>query len=218
MRPDSLSNEVVTGFFEHRIVEVNLETPFVLASGRTAPVYIDHRRIFSVPDLRRKVARLWADRVRSALSSHPQAGRIDASLVVAGTATAGIAPAYALAEELNCRFVYVRSKAKEHGTGQLVEGVWEPGSRVIVVDDMVTTGGSILEAARKLRDAKGTLLFASSITRHDFASTLERFKAERLELASVFKTTDVFDTAYRMNVIGSKEMRAVMAWLAQWQS
>ena len=206
-------NAVVKGFFEHKIIDVSVDKPFVLASGRESPVYIDHRRIFSVPQLRKKVAHMWAQKILETLRVPS-----DASLVVAGTATAGIAPAYALAEELNCRFVYVRSKPKDHGTAKIVEGVWTPGSKVIVVDDMVTTGGSLLDAVQKMREAQGQVLFASSITRHAFPATLEKFKSQQLDLVSLFKTTDLFDTAYKLNLLGSKELRAVMAWLAQWQS
>ena len=206
-------NSLVKGFFEHKIIEVSVDKPFVLASGRESPVYIDHRRIFSVPQLRKKVAHLWAQKILETLRVPS-----DTNLVVAGTATAGIAPGYALAEELHCGFVYVRSKPKEHGTAKVVEGVWTPGSRVLVVDDMVTTGGSILDAVQKIRDAQGQVVFASSITRHDFPATLDKFTAMHIDLVSVFKTTDIFDTAYKLNLLGSKEMRAVMGWLAQWQS
>ena len=205
-----LKAEIVAGFFRHRIAMVNTSEPFRLASGSLSPVYLDHRRIFSVPELRGKVVTLWADVVRAEVGD-PSVAQAD--LVVAGTATAGIAPAYALASKLESRFVYVRSKAKEHGLGRMVEGVWAPGDGCIVVDDMVTTGGSLLEASARIRDERGKPLLATSITRHDFARTRERFEKEGLALVSCFTSRELFTLAAQGGFLSEEDLATVLAWL-----
>jgi len=210
-----LKAEIVAGFFRHRVALVNTSEPFRLASGALSPVYLDHRRIFSIPSLREKVALLWADVVRAEVGDASAAG---ADLVVAGTATAGIAPAYALASKLEARFVYVRSKAKEHGLGRMVEGVWTPGDGCIVVDDMVTTGGSLLEAALRLRDERGEPLLATSITRHDFPKTQQRFDKEGLPLVSCFTSRELFTLAARSGFLSEEDLATVLAWLNEQQN
>jgi orotate phosphoribosyltransferase len=205
---DETFRDIIKGFFDHGIIQVNMQVPFVLASGKTSPVYLDHRRIFSVPDLRRKVLVRWAHLLNAEhrLSSEPK-------LVFAGTATAGIAPAFGLAEHFGAGFVYVRSKPKDHGTGGMVEGILPPGSNVVIVDDMVTTGGSLLKAVTALQEKGAQVRLATSVSRHELKQTEQNFAKSHVSLVSLFKTTDIFDTAYRMDILDSKALRAIMAWL-----
>jgi len=211
---DPRKERIVSAFLEHRIALVNEKEPFVLASGARSPVYLDHRRAFSVPGLREDLAALWADTVRSSDVFQSMSASDAASLVVAGTATAGIAPAYALATALGARFVYVRAKPKGHGLGRMVEGVWDEGAPCLVVDDMVTTGGSLLEAARNVCSSGGRALFATSITRHDFARTRAAFESASLPLVTCFTSEEIFAVAARIGLLGTDGLNAVRAWLA----
>lgn len=223
MTPQDLKREIVLGFFRHGVAVVNTREPFRLASGALSPVYLDHRRIFSVPGLREQVALLWAKEVLGGLGLPPQlcesssGGRLLSSLpenlVLAGTATAGIAPAYALACQLQTRFAYVRAMPKAHGLGRLVEGVWRGNEPCVVVDDMVTTGGSLLEAAANLRAESANLLLATSITRHDFPSTQARFEAAGLKLVSCFTSRELFSLASEVGLVQASDLGVVLAWL-----
>jgi orotate phosphoribosyltransferase len=224
----ALEARVVAGFFEHGVALVNTQTPFTLASGASSPVYLDHRRVYSVPGLRDDLTSLWAARVReglvhllghlspgSAAQGDDHLGVVPplADVVVAGTATAGIAPAYALASALGARFAYVRAKPKAHGLGRLVEGVWNGGEACIVVDDMVTTGGSLLEAAAALRAEGARVLFATSITRHAFSATQARFAAAGLALESCFTSRSLFTLAAEGGFLSTADLATVLAWL-----
>lgn len=208
-----INDDLVKGFFAHRIIEVNTRTPFVLASGKTSPVYFDHRRIFSLPKLRDAVVHAWAVKLSDALAA--QGISSGSEIVLAGTATAGIAPAYALAQAMGCAFVYVRSKPKGHGQGRMVEGAFDEVAHrpMVVVDDMVTTGGSLLESVRALRAEGAMLCLATSITRHDFAATRTRFAESSLNLVTLFTTHEIFDTASRLGLLGGDDLRVMMSWL-----
>jgi orotate phosphoribosyltransferase len=214
MRSDNearkLKAEIVAGFFRHGVALVNTKQPFRLASGAFSPIYLDHRRLFSVPSLRETVVSLWSEVVRSYIGNSDFKGK---NLVIAGTATAGIAPAYALASKLNAGFVYVRSKPKEHGLGRMVEGVWSASDACIVVDDMVTTGGSLLEAASRIREEGGTVLIGTSVTRHDFPTTAGRFALEGLPLLSCLTSREIFTVAGQENLISEGDLASVLLWL-----
>ena len=209
---DELS-ELVQGLFEYGIVSVNTQQPFVLASGRTSPVYFDHRRLFSVPKLRTLALRAWACALEIAfpkLSSPDGQG-----VVIVGTATAGIAPAFALAQLMQKRFAYVRSQSKAHGMGRMVEGVWKEGDTCLVVDDMITTGKSVLEAVARLRQECGIVMGVTSFNSHPFASTEARFAEAAVPFFSLHKSDELLGMATELGLITEAELQIVLRWYAQ---
>ncbi|APJ04086.1 orotate phosphoribosyltransferase [Silvanigrella aquatica] len=208
---DSETHEIVRGFFEAKVLQISTNPMFKLASGKESPVYIDHRKIFSHPTLRKKVISKWAEMLKIEFSS-----MLDSpNLVFAGTATAGIAPAYALAEYFNAGFVYVRSKPKDHGLNSIIEGTMPSNALVFVVDDMITTGGSLLQAAEHLKSEYVKSMVAISISNHNLKKSNEAFFSKNLVCKSLFKTTDLFDVAYAKDFITGREMKMIMEWLTQ---
>ena len=208
---DSETHDIVRGFFEAKVLQISTNPMFKLTSGKNSPVYIDHRKIFSHSFLRKKVIAKWAKMLKAEFPNMFESGNI----VFAGTATAGIAPAYALAEYFNSGFVYVRSKPKEHGLNSVIEGLLPANSNVFVVDDMITTGGSILQAAEYLQAEAIKSLVATSISNHNLKKAYESFSAKQLTCKSLFKTTDLFDIAYAKEFINGREMKMIMEWLTQ---
>jgi orotate phosphoribosyltransferase len=202
--------EIVKGFFESKVIQINTAELFTLSSGKTSPIYLDHRKIFSYPNLRKLVIQEWSHLLKNQYKSLFE---MDKHIVFAGTATAGIAPAYALAEIFNAGFVYVRNKPKEHGLKSMIEGVIPNNPHIIVVDDMVTTGGSILSCVEHLKKEHYNVVTTTSISYHNLNKTLSQFKEKNIELCSLFKTTDILDIAYRMNLINDKELISIMEWL-----
>lgn len=210
MTISTTKHDLIKSLFEHKVIEINLDKPFVLASGITSPLYLDHRRIFSVPSLRQNLVNAWRDFLTEAVGKNHVR-----DVVFAGTATAGIAPAYALADAFQASFVYVRSKLKEHGTGRAIEGIFEPEKPHIVVDDMVTTGGSLLRAVDILINHEVKVLCASSVTSHNFSIMHDNFKARHIKLHCYFTTAEIFDSAYQHGLMNSAQMRAVGEWIAR---
>lgn len=200
---------LAAALFDAGVVQVNVRHPFRLTSGESAPVYIDHRRIFSHPELRRALVDAWAETLASALPKGVGSGDV----VVAGTATAGIAPAYALAETWGARFVYVRSKPKEHGLARLVEGDLPAAAMVVAVDDMVTTGGSLLQAVDALAAVGCQLVIAAAITTHGRAQAQAEFAARNLKLATLFHSRDIFRWAHEQGRIDASDWKCVDEWL-----
>lgn len=207
--------EIVKGFFEAKVIQINTTNRFKLSSGKESPIYLDHRKIFSYPKLRKIVMQEWSALIKSEFKSYIEKEK---NIVFAGTATAGIAPAYALAEIFSCGFIYVRSKAKDHGLKSTIEGFVPHSANIIVVDDMVTTGGSILHSTDNLRQEGLNILTTTSISYHNLNKTMSLFKEKEVGLLSLFKTTDILDIAYGMNFIDSKEMRSIMEWLTSLDS
>lgn len=201
------NKKIIQEFFDKKIIQISTNPLFQLTSGKQAPVYIDHRKIFSFPELRRMVVSKWAFQLEKCVLAG------SSPIVFAGTATAGIAPAYALAEHFQCGFVYVRNKPKEHGLKSAIEGVIPQGAQVIVIDDMITTGSSILSAVEILRSEKIPVLFASSISRHNFKKTNANFFKADIDFISVFKTNDLFLNACEMGLITKLDFDVVTQWL-----
>jgi orotate phosphoribosyltransferase len=207
--------EIIKGFFEAKIIQINTHTMFKLSSGKESPIYLDHRKIFSYPNLRKLVIHEWAHLIKNEFKMYFEKEK---NIVFAGTATAGIAPAYALAEFFSCGFIYVRAKAKEHGLKSMIEGVIPHAANIIVVDDMVTTGGSILNAVENLKQEGCKVLTTTSISYHNLNKTMSSFKEKDIGLLSLFKTTDILDIAYKMNFIDGREMQSIMEWLTSLDS
>ena len=208
---DSETHDIVRGFFEAKVLQISTNPMFKLTSGKESPVYIDHRKIFSHVSLRKKVVAKWAEMLKAEFPAMLDSGNV----VFAGTATAGIAPAYALAEYFNSGFVYVRSKPKQHGLNSIIEGSLPANASVFVVDDMVTTGGSILQAAEYVKTESVKSIVAISISNHSLKKANDSFAAKNLICKSLFKTTDLFDIAYAKDFITGREMKMIMEWLTQ---
>jgi orotate phosphoribosyltransferase len=199
-----LKGEIVKGFFDGGIVKVNFENPFTLASGKKSPLYFDHRRIYSYPKLRKQVTRAWANQLMGELES-----RNIRNVAIAGTATAGIAPALALADFLEVPFIYVRSAPKSHGTTQCVEGNLQLDRSYVVVDDMVTTGGSIVEAATKLREAGGSVAMLSSITTHNLLAAKKAMGDNTC--FSLLTSLEILDTAHQLSLLSRADLESAKA-------
>ena len=152
------------------------EDPFTWASGIKSPIYCDNRLILSYPETRRIVERGIADNI---LREYP-----DCELV-AGTSTAGIAHAALVAEILDKPMAYVRGSAKDHGRNNQIEGKVDPGTKVVVVEDLISTAGSCIDVVNVLRDAGAEVLGIASIFTYGLQKGLDRLKAADVKNVSL---------------------------------
>lgn len=141
------------------------EEPFTWASGIKSPIYCDNRLILSYPDARHQVEQGLAQLVRE---NYPNCQ------VLAGTATAGIAHAALVADILNLPMAYVRGSAKDHGLQNQIEGKIDPGQKVVVVEDLISTGGSVIDVVNTLRENGATVLGIVSIFTYGMEKGIER--------------------------------------------
>jgi len=203
-------SSIVDHFFVENVIKVDQSHPFVLSSGMSAPIYLDHRRAFTNPTLRKLLIQAWADKIEMKLKElklRPQ------NIVCTGTATAGIAPALALADYWGVPFVYVRQKPKDHGTQQLIEGAFDPSTLHLVVDDMLTTGNSIVGAVSGLKKMNAKIACATTVTSHCLSLAEVQLSDLSLPFVSLFNTRDILEIAQGLGLISQADLRTVTQWL-----
>ena len=184
-------------------VKLNIEKPFIWASGWKSPVYCDNRKLLSYPVVR--------DFVKSELSSviftdFPEADAI------AGVATAGIAWGAMAADQLRLPFAYVRPKPKDHGLGNQVEGNLNHGQKVVVVEDLVSTGKSSLEVVEVLRKAEVDVAGMVSIFTYGFETAVKAFKSAGIEHKSLTNYATLIELAVEKGIVTSFEQNTLLNW------
>jgi orotate phosphoribosyltransferase len=208
-------SQIVDLFFNHGVIKVDGGFPFVLSSGAKAPIYLDHRKAFTNPVLRKQLVRAWADDLETQIKN---LGHRVSDVVCVGTATAGIAPAMALAMHWGCEFLYVRQKPKGHGLQQMIEGEFDNRKAHVVIDDMLTTGQSLLKSVEVLKQSQTRLILASTVTSHAIPSAHRKFDDLNLSFKSLFETQSILSIAQSLGLISQADLRIVMSWLEQFGS
>ena len=165
---DSINVRVAKRLLEIKAVFLRPQEPFTWASGIKSPIYCDNRLILTAPEARNEVEQAIADTVKR---EYPEAE------VLMGTATAGIAHAAIAAHLLGLPMGYVRSGAKDHGRNNQIEGKLEKGQKVVVVEDLISTGGSCIEVVEALREAGAEVLGIVSIFTYGLQKGLDRLAA-----------------------------------------
>ena len=164
--------ETARALLRIKAVFLRPEEPFTWASGIKSPIYCDNRLILSYPEERALIENLLAEKVRNFF---PQAE------IIMGTATAGIAHAALAAERLNLPMGYVRGSAKDHGRKNQIEGKIHDGQKAVVIEDLISTGESVLECVRTLREAGADVLGIVSIFTYGMKKGLQNLEAEKIQ-------------------------------------
>ena len=186
-----------------KAIKLQPSNPFTWASGWKSPFYCDNRKTLSYPSLRNfikiEISRLTLERF----------GQVDA---IAGVATGAIPQGALVAEELNLPFVYVRSTPKDHGLENLIEGELRPGMKVVVIEDLVSTGGSSLKAVEAIRrDGCEVIGMIASFT-YGFDVAVQAFKNSNVELVTLTNYEAVLETALRTNYITEDDVEILKTW------
>jgi len=184
-------------------IRLSPEAPFTWASGYRMPVYNDNRLLLGNHEHRLLVARGF----EAALAEN----QIETD-VVAGTATAGIAPATTLADRLRKPLIYVRPQAKKHGMNNRIEGILQPGQRVVMIEDLISTGGSALAAVAAVREAGGEVAHCLSIFKYGFREAEEAFTARACRLRSLLTFDELLDEAETTGRINAEQAALLLPW------
>jgi orotate phosphoribosyltransferase len=184
-------------------VSLSPDDPFTWSSGMLSPIYCDNRRTLGYPRIRTDVCDGFERLVR---------GKDMDPDVVAGTATAGIPHAAWLADRLDLPMAYVRSSAKSHGTGNQIEGVIEEGDVVVLVEDLVSTGGSALTAVEALRDAGAVVRAVVAIFTYELATSAEAFAASNVALHTLTSFSTLVDVAQRQGDLSGDQLASLRDW------
>lgn len=194
--------EVARRLLDIKAVKLNPRDPFTWASGLLSPIYCDNRISLSYPAVRTFLKNSLAEQARTF-------GPFDA---VAGVATAGIAHGALLADALNLPFAYVRGSAKDHGRRNLIEGELPAGQRVLVVEDLISTGGSCLTAVEALRDAGCTVVGVLAIFQYGFEKARTAFAAKDVPFQTLTDYHTLVQEAARSGYIDAQDQQILEKW------
>jgi orotate phosphoribosyltransferase len=186
-----------------KAIKLQPEQPFTWASGWKSPIYCDNRLTLSHPHIRKFIAQNMAEQIVQ------QYGKPD---VIAGVATGAIAVGILVAEVLQLPFVYIRAKAKEHGRQNLIEGEIAKGASVVVVEDLISTGGSSLQAVEALREAETNVLGMIGIFTYGFEIATENFEKANCTLVTLSDYTHLLKEATHSGYIQNEQVELLSQW------
>jgi len=199
----SLEIEMAEKLLDIKAVKLQPSSPFIWASGWKSPIYCDNRKTLSYPDLRRYIRNEFVDIVRQYFPDVE---------VIAGVATGAIAQGVLVAEELNLPFVYVRNKPKDHGLENLIEGNLQPGQKVLVLEDLISTGGSSLKAVEAVRNAGCEVTGMLAMFTYGFSAAAQNFEKENVKLIALSNYEAVLKVALDNGYIKENELAALEEW------
>jgi orotate phosphoribosyltransferase len=197
-----MQSEVARNLLKIRAVKLSPREPFTWASGLLSPIYCDNRVALSYPELRTFLKKCLAEK-----SAH--FGPFD---VVAGVATAGIPHGVLLADLLEQPFVYVRSGAKDHGRRNQIEGELHPGQRVLVIEDLISTGGSCLAAVDALRDAGAEVVGVLAIFQYGFDKAKVAFANKGVDFQTLTNYDALVQEAVRTGYVSQDDLQTLSEW------
>ncbi|WP_301169258.1 MULTISPECIES: orotate phosphoribosyltransferase [Brevibacillus] len=197
------AKEIAASLLEIGAVHLRPEQPFTWTSGIKSPIYCDNRITMSHPQVRRQIARTFAETIRA---QFPEAQ------VVAGTATAGIPHAAWVAELLDLPMIYVRDKAKGHGRQNQIEGALTAGQKVVVIEDLISTGGSSLKAAQAVQAEGGEVLGVVAIFSYQFPDAEALFADAGIRCTTLSQYTALLEAASEKGVITSEQEKILGEW------
>ena len=197
------SKRIADFLLQIKAIKLQPSNPFTWASGWKSPIYCDNRKTLSFPEVRTYIRDSFAEKVKLL---YPEVQ------VIAGVATGAIAHGALAAEKLGLPFIYVRSEAKEHGLGNQIEGFFEKGQKVVVIEDLISTGGSSLNAVKALRNAGCQVLGMVAIFTYEFRKASDAFSTEGCDLQTLTNYSTLVETAVSSGYISQAEVETLKQW------
>ncbi|MDA9782894.1 orotate phosphoribosyltransferase [Vicingaceae bacterium] len=186
-----------------KAIELNKIQPFKWASGWKSPIYCDNRKTLSYPKVRTFIRQKYIETIQEKF------GQVD---VIAGVATGGIAQAALIAQELELPLIYVRSSSKGHGLQNLIEGVVESGQRVVVIEDLISTGMSGLKAVDALRQKECQVVGMVAIFSYGFDTAAQNFKDNTCPLFTLSDYDSMIEVAAEEGYINTEDIKSLKGW------
>lgn len=184
-------------------IKLNTQQPFTWASGWKSPIYCDNRKVLSFPFIR--------DFIKSEMCNLIFENFDDADML-AGVATAGIAWGAMAADQLKLPYIYVRSKPKEHGLGNQIEGYYKAGQKVLVIEDLISTGKSSLEVIHALKAASLEVVGLVAIFTYQFPEAIKAFEDAGIKYLTLTNYTSLIETAIEKNIVSADMQNLLLAW------
>lgn len=199
----SVEKEIAQSLLKIKAVKLSPNEPFTWASGWNSPIYCDNRVTLSYTTIRKQIYQSFAQLINE---KYPEAE------LIAGVATGAIAHGVLVAEEMQKPFIYVRSAPKGHGLGNQIEGQYSKGQKVVVIEDLISTGGSSLSAVEALREAGVEVLGMVAIFTYGFATAEANFQKANLKVDTLSSYNALIDAALESNYIQDKDLNDLKEW------
>lgn len=207
----TLSQNIAKDLLDIKAVFLSPKEPFTWASGIQSPIYTDNRITISYPEVRRQIAQGFADVIKEKFPDVE---------VIAGAATGGVPHAAWVAEILDLPMVYIRSKAKDHGAGNQIEGRIEKGQKMVIIEDLVSTGGSVIGTAEAARREGADVLGVAAIFTYELPRGIENFEKADLPLETLSNYSDLIEIAREIGYVDEDELELLKKFKADqnnWQ-
>lgn len=198
-----LAKNVAKDLLQIEAIFLSPNEPFTWASGLKSPIYCDNRITMSYPVVRTEIAKGLAEKIKE---TYPDVQ------VIAGTATAGIPHAAWVADLLNLPMVYIRSKAKDHGKGNQIEGRIFKGQKMVIIEDLISTGGSVLEAADAAEREGADVLGVAAIFTYELPKGKAKFAETNRELVTLTNYSTLLEAALESNYIEESDVTLLQNW------
>ena len=200
---NTVAEKVASFLLDIKAIKLEPTTPFTWASGWKSPIYCDNRKTLSYPQVRDYIKDQFAALIREKYKDVE---------VIAGVATGAIAQGVLVAQELGLPFIYVRSSAKGHGLSNLIEGEYKAGQKIVVIEDLISTGGSSLLAVEALRSAGCEVMGMSAIFTYGFRKAEDNFKNANCELTTLSNYDAMIDLAEKNGYVQADQVEKLKEW------
>jgi len=199
----NIENKIAAYLLQSKAIKLNATKPFLWASGWKSPIYCDNRITLSYPEIRQFIRNQFVEIILK---------KYKGCDLIAGVATGAIAQGVLVAEKMNLPFVYVRPEAKKHGRENLIEGEIKKGQKVVVIEDLISTGGSSLKAVASLRESGVEVMGMLAIFSYGFDVAINNFKETNCKLDTLGNYDALLETAIEMNYIEEKYLEILKTW------
>jgi len=200
---DETSYKVAEFLLQIKAIKLQPENPFTWASGWKSPIYCDNRKTLSYPSIRTYIRQQFVNAINTDYAKPD---------VIAGVATGGIAQGALVAQEMGLPFVYIRSEAKKHGLTNMIEGDIEKGQSVVVIEDLISTGGSSLKAVEALRERGCNVKGMAAIFTYGFNVAEENFKKADCKVLTLTNYSTLINVALDKGYINEKDLTSLNDW------
>lgn len=191
----TLAKEIARDLLKIKAVYLKPEEPFTWASGIQSPIYTDNRVTLAYPETRTLIEDGFVEKIRAEFPDVE---------VIAGTATAGIPHGAIIADKMNLPFAYIRSKPKDHGAGNQIEGRVEPGQKMVVIEDLISTGGSVLDAIAAAKREGADVIGAAAIFTYELPKADKNFNEAGVKLVTLSNYTELIHLAEQEGYINAE--------------
>ena len=195
--------EIAKDLLKIKAVKLSPDKPFTWASGIKSPIYCDNRLTISYPEIRKQIAQGLAAQIKAEFPDVE---------VIGGVATAGIPHAAWVADELGLPLIYVRSKPKDHGRGKQIEGVLPAHAKTVLIDDLLSTGGSVLKAVKAAQNEGADVIGVGAIFSYQLPAVSANFKQVGLSFTTLTNYSELLEAATEENYIAADQLETLKKW------